>query len=154
MLKPSGSYTYRHVYIQKFHILPTLCGYMFHETVTVNNHYFTIQHWQTGLLYTTCGLNVWAFVLWLFAENITKAPVLECCSMYPPTSQKFPTPTYSSDKCLATSACTNDVFLGLLTHIILLFRPAKWFHLSQPATTKHVSEVYLPHGVHNCSAHT
>ena len=36
--------------------------------------------------------------------------------------------------------------------LLLLFRPAKWFHLSQPATTKHVSELYLLHAIHSCKS--
>jgi hypothetical protein len=40
--------------------------------------------------------------------------------------------------CLTTSICSNNVFW--VHYIILLFRRAKWFHLSHPPTREHVSK--------------
>jgi len=43
-LKPSGHYTYRQFNINKFHVLPTQCIYVFCVDLKTNSDYFSIQH--------------------------------------------------------------------------------------------------------------
>ena len=45
----SGHYMYRQFNIQKFHVLPTQCIYLFCVDLRTNSDYFPIQHWLISM---------------------------------------------------------------------------------------------------------